>query len=170
MGHCFQYIMERSPTAAHATNPHWHIQSLTVVYGESGPPAWMRRITMAWHSLWINRASWHGQLTVSNYACDLCSPASNILLEKSHKSRQSWLTVYPISHTPCFNCPVWRWCKYGHTCPLAFTAFPVLSSLSRSVRRAFQLSKSIWLHVPLRTSRTHSKGQLFHQLLTHKVN
>lgn len=86
MTHRLQYITERASIAASATNPHWHMQPLTVVHGESGPPVWMQRITMAWHSLWINCASWHAQLTVSNSACDLCTAASNILLEQGHKS------------------------------------------------------------------------------------
>lgn len=115
MTHRLQYIMERASIAASATNPHWHMQPLTLVYGESGPPVWMQRITMAWHSLWINCASWHTQLTVSNSACDLCTAAPNILLEWSHKSTAAWLTLYAIIHTPCFNCPIWRWCKYDHT-------------------------------------------------------
>lgn len=81
MTHRLQYIMERASIAASATNPRWQMQPLTVVYGESGPPVWMQRITMAWHSLWINCASWHAQLTVSNSARDLCTAAPNILLE-----------------------------------------------------------------------------------------
>lgn len=72
---------------------------LTVVYGESGPPVSMQRITMAWHSLWINCACWHTQLTVSNSVCDLCTAAPNILLEWGHKSAAGWLTLYAIIHT-----------------------------------------------------------------------
>lgn len=25
------------------------------------------------------------------------------------------LTLCAIIHTPCFNCPIWRWCRYDHT-------------------------------------------------------
>lgn len=78
-------LWKELPIAASATNPHWHMQPLTVVYGESASPDWMLRITVAWHSLWINCASWHAQLTVSNSACDLCTAASNILLDQSHR-------------------------------------------------------------------------------------
>lgn len=88
-----QYIMKRALIAARATNPRWHMQPLTVVYGESGPPVWMQRITKVWHSLWINCASWHALLTVSNSACDLCTAASTIQLEQGHKfySEAGWV-------------------------------------------------------------------------------
>ena len=87
----------------------------------------MHRISMAWHSLGINRTSWHGQLTVSNSACDLCTAASNILLEQGHKSTAGRLTLYAIIHTPCFNCPIWRWCKFDNNAPvLPLTAHPFL--------------------------------------------
>lgn len=119
MTHRLQYIMERTSIAARATNPRWHMPTLTVVYGESGPPVSMQRITMAWHSLWINCASWHAQLTVSNSGCDLCTAAPNILLEWGHKSTAGWLILYAIIRTPCFNCPIWRWCKYDRTLLLA---------------------------------------------------
>ena len=119
-------LWRRTSIAASTTNPHWHMQPLTVVYGESGPPVSMQRITMAWHSLWINCACWHAPLTVSNSACDLCTAAPNILLEWGHKSAERCLTLYAIIHTPCFNCPIWRWCKHEQTLPLLAFAAPSL--------------------------------------------
>lgn len=132
MTHHLQYIMARASIAARATNSHRHMQPLTVVYGESGPPVSMQRITMAWHSLLINCACWHAQLTVSNSACDLCTAAPNIWLEWGHKSTAGWLTLYAIIHTPCFNCPIWRWCKYDHALLLALAAPSLLISLTHS--------------------------------------
>lgn len=82
MTHCFQYIMKR----ASATNPHWHMQPLTVVYGESAPSrVLIQKIAMVWHGLWINRTCWHCKLTVSNFALDLFTADSNIQSELSHK-------------------------------------------------------------------------------------
>lgn len=82
MTHCFQYIMKR----ASATNPHWHVQPLTVVYGESAPSRLLiQKIAMVWHGLWINRTCWHCKLTVSNFALDLFTADSNIQSELSHK-------------------------------------------------------------------------------------
>ena len=119
-------LWRRTSIAASTTNPHWHMQPLTVVYGESGPPVSMQRITMAWHSLWINCACWHAPLTVSNSACDLCTAVPNILLEWGHKSAERCLTLYAIIHTPCFNCPIWRWCKHEQTLLLLAFAAPSL--------------------------------------------
>ncbi len=117
--HRLQYIMKRTFMVARATNPCWHMLPLTVVYSESGPLVSMQTITMAWHSLWINCASWHTQLAVSNSGCDLCTAAPNILLEWGHKSTAGCLILCAIIHNPCFNCPVWRWCKHDRMLPLA---------------------------------------------------
>lgn len=135
MTQCLQYIMERAPIAASATNPHWHMQPLTAVCGESGPPVWMQRITRAWHNLWINCAPWHAQLTVSNSACDLCAVVSKVRLEERRRLTAKLLdSVPPPPYLPLSNCPKWRWCKYNYTLSLLFLCLVLMLGKSQMQR------------------------------------
>lgn len=164
MTHRLQYIMERALIAASATNPHWHMQPLTVVYGESGPPVWMQRITMAWHSLWINCASWHAQLTVSNSARDLCTAAEIYCWNwATNPHRAGWLCMLS-STLPALIVQYEDGVNMTTRCLLALAAPCLLIPLthSNSHTQTFDLNKSICAHdykQDLQMARAAEKGE-----------
>ncbi|KAJ4922636.1 hypothetical protein JOQ06_024757 [Pogonophryne albipinna] len=62
-----------------------------------------------------------GQLTCELQGSDrrtasLFVQASDILLERSHKSTAAWLPLHAIVNTPCFNCPMYQSAMIAQSC------------------------------------------------------
>lgn len=95
-------------------------------------PVWLKTITMAWQSLGINCGSWHASLTVSNSPCDLCTAASNILLEGSHKSTPDKLCALSFS-VPALIVYMKMASTWSNTACCIFSAFSCHTNLSLEV-------------------------------------